>query len=77
MTGSPCQKIEFASRAEANEYIRIFARSRGRSTYGKMHGSWRAYKCRVCSKWHMTSASKAEERQHRKKYERRKKKAHE
>lgn len=51
-----CQKLRFESRAAANAYAR----------YSHKHGStgnMRAYFCSGCQVWHLTSLSKAEQRQ--------------
>lgn len=51
-----CQKLRFPSRAAANAHAR----------YSHKHGSagkMRAYFCPGCQVWHLTSLSKAEQRQ--------------
>ena len=67
---SDCNKIVFASKGEANEYAKRFRQGGARHSWRKVKGTWRAYKCRACGMFHLTTMSKAQEVQHRKRLKR-------
>lgn len=68
----PCNKIRFVSRADANAFAKDFRKGHARHTERKVRGTWRAYRCNKCTGeiWHLTTVSKAEEIQWRKRRKR-------